>query len=75
MGFFETYLGKGQGNPFRVEFLLSQGIVTLFNVKRRVFTLFVYVGFCSLFCPESIATLPPFGLIEGQKWVFQISSK
>jgi hypothetical protein len=32
------------------------------------------VFFCSSH-PESIATLPPFSLIEGYKWLFQISSQ
>jgi hypothetical protein len=30
-------------------------------------------NYVDIYCPESVAILPPFGSLEGHKWFFQIS--
>ena len=48
------------------------------NISKNVFfgkKLTALLGMCSLLKSVSIATLPPFGPIEGQKWFDKISNQ
>jgi hypothetical protein len=48
--------------------------MTLKNIQKAAYDMYKYNAHLGGFS-ESIATLPPFGPIEGQKWFDQISSQ